>query len=288
MTERSTPVQLAPHDAVQIETDNSADEYLDAHLVKILFRCSQISADRLAEYLLGVDVTDEKIVERINSDKERFRMRYDLPDRRSIAGRYNEYEHELRRRIGRLGVTHRELTDTGTYLERSDSIGGVYFDDTKTIAASIDRSNEVEYRYGIKTLEHEYLHAVQFTHSPRMPIEEMEYQAYAINAKRKVNPHRFFDSVWSSVDAYHEYLSEKQGAPLLPQWNTPEYFLEHIDKIDLGEKERAFVQEVTDFGVARLLEEAFKIASKEGIVFTPDEPGQAQEGAANLYESDYE
>lgn len=199
-------------------------------------RLSQAFSSRLAEYITGLRPEDPKMIERIASDQEIIRAKYKLP---SWDLSPSELERALRQIAEELGVTVRPTHELQRFFEENPFAGAVYSPEDKEIAANINTTALRDYYKSLQVFEHELIHAIQDKLSPRMPIEEMEYEAYVagINIKylredpEAINEILFNFLIGSSINIHYKLESERRGQKVVPSWNNPNYFLQK-DGID--------------------------------------------------------
>ena len=194
------------------------------------------SAGRLIEYITGVRLNDPNLPERLLSDQQTIRGKYNLPPqeiRFELPGEYEKILHEIAR-------THKIQIDSksecGSFFTESPIAGGVFFDQDKKVGVDVDRTNQMSYAKGLGTLEHELIHGLQHEYSPRMPIELMEYEAYIAGAKfdhlqdmdeteRIESLEAFIGfTIGASVNHWYSNVSEARGKEERPVWDDPEYF----------------------------------------------------------------
>lgn len=205
---------------------------------KIVERRGQNTPDRLMEMLTGVAKENFELVDRLEADKQTIRVKYNLPDEDMRRGNPGEYYWRLNKiaEENNLKIRPKEW-DEQFFID--NDVTAKFEPDTSTIVVDLDDQSERKYRVGLKSLEHELIHGLQVARYPNMPIEVMEYEAYVASAPIEmmkksslVKELRVFKfELTGSVFNWYK----RQGR--MPEWDTPEWFLENVDKINGVEKE---------------------------------------------------
>ncbi|MEI6553922.1 MAG: hypothetical protein WCO09_05135 [bacterium] len=205
------------------------------------FRFNQISAERLAEYITGMRFDNPDIVERLITDQKIFRAKYHLPLTTEGFGITN-YDRFLRRIAKENDVLIKNTSDCGIFFTENSNAGGVYFKETNQIGVDIDDANYESYGKSLSVMQHELIHALQRKYYPRMPIEIREYEAYIAcgnfdslkdySGAQGVLSIFFSNYLLGSINHWYKEESDKKGAEVKPEWDSPYYFLEKIDKLD--------------------------------------------------------
>lgn len=196
---------------------------------KVAERLTQTFSSRLSEYLTGMKPEDPAMLERLSSDQEIIRAKYNLPTWGLPPA---EFERSLMQIAHSLGVRIQPKSECGKFFEENPFAGAVHFGDGK-IGIDIDRADINTYLKSLGVLEHELIHAIQNHKSRSMPIELMEYEAYVSGANIEylknnpdaINAILFNFLIGSSVNIYYKLESEERGEKVAPVWNNPEYFL---------------------------------------------------------------
>ncbi len=207
---------------------------------KVAERVAQIFSSRLSEYLTGLKPEDPRMLERLSTDQETIRAKYNLPSWNLSP---SEFERALMQIAQSVNVKIKSKSECGKFFEENPFAGAVHFDEGQ-IGTDIDRTDRSVYLRSLDTLEHELVHAMQHRQSQRMPIELMEYEAYVSNSNleflkehpEEVNNIFFNFFVGSSVNMHYHLERERRGEKVSPEWNNPEYFLRR-DGIDPGKLE---------------------------------------------------
>lgn len=114
----------------------------------------------------------------------------------------------------------------GDFFGENPAVGGVFFEDQNKIGVDINRNGtEGDYIRSLTILEHELVHALQSLRYPQMPLEIMEYQAYAANAniqKLKKDPSLLKDAFFDfflvkSVRIGYRLKNQEREEKGLPQ-----------------------------------------------------------------------
>jgi hypothetical protein len=200
---------------------------------KIKQRLEQSNASRLAEYITGINLEDPTIVDRMIEDQKRIRGKYGLPDRRTIFFDPAEHERFLRSLAHKLNVEIREKSHCGKLIDNADGAEAVYFEETKNIGIDIDKTDLRSYIHSLNVLEHEMIHAMQFSNpTTSMPVELQEYEAYIGMGNMdalKNNPDMaevvFEHLIGGSVQWWYSLLAKEKGIKEDPVWSKPDYFL---------------------------------------------------------------
>jgi hypothetical protein len=219
----------AESDASHVE-EKTAEEIRES-------RENQSFGSRLAEYITGMRPDNPEIIPRLIEDRQKIRAKYGLP-----AERWNsnpdEYERFLKGIAKRLGVKIRATSDCGGFFEEYPIAGGVSFGSKKEIGTDIDKTTIDTHKESLAMLEHELIHAMQNVHSPRMPTEIREYEAYVAGFNVKALAEQmgiegvemlFTYFIGSSVQVNYEARSKKEKMEIVPEWNNAEYFIAHRD-----------------------------------------------------------
>ena len=199
-------------------------------------RRKQTFSSRLSEYLTGMKPEDPRMVERLATDQEIIRGKYNLPSRKLPPA---EFERAMMQMVKSLGVKIKSKSECGKFFEENPFAGAVHFGESKQIGMDMDRTDREAYFRSLGTLEHELVHAIQQSKSASMPIELMEYEAYVAGVNMeylRANPEAINDALFNffigvSVNTHYHLESEKKGARVSPVWDNPEYFLK-LDGID--------------------------------------------------------
>lgn len=198
---------------------------------RIRWRNDQPVMSRLCEYITGLQLDDPALIDRIVEDHKIIRSKYGLPSRDAVFDDPTGYERLLHEIAAELGVTVTDTSDCSNLLQMLPEIEAAYMNRGKRIAADVDRSNVNLYTYSLLALEHECIHAAQFSHSPSMPHEAKEYEAFIAGGSMRVltqNPEvieMVFRMIDSSVTTFY-------GKRHIPEWNWADYFIRNIDKIE--------------------------------------------------------
>ncbi len=217
----------------------SSTEYKNLQEI-IDFRFKQMSADRLIEYITGMRLDDPEIGERLLTDRKIIREKYNFPQTR---GELVDYERFLKDVAKKKGVLIRNTSDCGSFFDDHPEARGVYFRDSNQIGTDVDTATAESYGSNLITLEHELIHALQYKYYPRMPSEIREYEAYVAGISIE-GIKKYFDDLKSPLltllaapllsSVYFSYKedSEAKGYEIKPEWDSPYYFLEKVDKLD--------------------------------------------------------
>lgn len=204
---------------------------------KIEARLSQSEASRMVEYITGLSLEDPDLLNRLDVDQQKIRVKYGLPDRELKFVNPSEYEKYLRELAKSNGVTIRYKSDCGRFFTKFLA-GGVYLSNERVIGVNIDKSSQKKFSESLVTLEHETIHSLQQKYFPSMPIEIMEYESYVANWNMdllKQDSERvktlFGFAVITSVYHWYEEISEEERRKINPVWNDPEYFLKNVDGV---------------------------------------------------------
>lgn len=205
------------------------------------FRFNQMPAQRLIEYITGMKPNDPAIVERLITDQKIFRTKYHLPFKTEGFGITN-YDRFLRNIAEENNVLIRSTSDCGNFFDKHPDAGGVYFKEVNQIGVDIDTSSNESYGKSLITMEHELIHALQHKYYPRMPIEIREYEAYIAGGNfdflkddtdaEGVLSIFFSNYLLGSINHWYKEENEKKGIEIKPEWDSPYYFLEKVDKLD--------------------------------------------------------
>ena len=181
-------------------------------------------ATKLSEHIVGLKIDDPTLPDRIIEDQKVIRTKYSLP---SLESRSNltEYERSLLEIAKSTGVIIKSKSECGKFFEDYPYAGGVHFGEEKKVGVDINRTSFESYAKSLVILEHELIHALQKKHSPQMPIELMEYEAYIAggnNTYIKEHPQiarLVFDSlIGASVRHWYNQTSEERGEEVTPTW----------------------------------------------------------------------
>lgn len=188
---------------------------------------------KLCEYLTGLKISDPAIVERLEEDQLRIRTKYSLPTREKLQTVPREYEEDLRALARLYSVKIRGKDDIEGFFAAHPNASGAHFQELKSVFLDLETDTIQNYKGSLNILEHELIHAMQTEHSPGMPIEVMEYEAYVANANlshlNELSPEErpetidvFFDYlVGASVSHWYQEEAEKKGAERKDQWYRP-------------------------------------------------------------------
>ena len=235
MPERETFSQF-PENISETEVDSTLREQVEA-------RFNQSSYSRLAEFITGLKPEDPKMLEKLATDREIIKAKYNLPPLELLLVSPSEYEHKLRQIAQTLNTKIREKSDCGKFFKENPFTGAVYMDDTNQIGTDIKKGELGSYLKSLQILEHELVHAIQNQNSPSMPIELMEYEAYLASGinldyvkehPESIDKMLFGFFIIQSVRWWYNEESKKRGRKVVPVWDNPEYFLQK-DGIDLSE-----------------------------------------------------
>ncbi len=204
---------------------------------KVEERIKQSFSSRLCEYLTGMRPEDPRMAERLITDQKIIRAKYQLPEW-SLSP--SEFERSLKQIASKLNIRIKPKSECGKFFEDNMLAGAVHFGDGTGVGVDIDRSELQKYWKSLSQLEHELVHGMQDKHSPSMPIELKEYEAYIANANvdyLKENPAAideiFFNFfVGGSTNNYYRQLREERKEKIKPEWDNPEFFLQR-DGVDL-------------------------------------------------------
>jgi|GEM_PF-5547661 len=156
-------------------------------------------------YITGIWLepgNEYKLVQRMQEDSLVVRQKYNLPPRQLKVDQPAEYINQLKAIAQKEGVPIRSGAEFQRFFE-NHSAAAVYFGDTKTIVVPLRDINEYKEVFKFATnLEHELTHALQDKYYPGMPIEAMEYEAYAINRSPTFLENKPLDAIDISFSFY--------------------------------------------------------------------------------------
>ena len=208
-------------------------EVSDEMLAVFERRLKQSPASRLCEYTTGFPLEDYRAFLRIINDHYVIRSKYGLPHSDAVTHEPAWYEDFLREIAKQEGVEIVDRSACGDFFMKNQNAAAVYLFDSKRAGVTIHKGAYDDYVQSIDYLEHEILHALQFAKTPSMPIEVMEYEAY-IASHELSSMESTFRRMRGSVESWYESLTEKAGKPVLPVWDSPEYFIEKVDGVSLN------------------------------------------------------
>ena len=134
-------------------------------------------ANKLSEQIIGLRINDPALPDRLIEDQKIIRAKYSLP-KLEARGNLDEYERDLLDIAKSTGVTIKSKSECGQFFNDYSYVGGVNFEKENKIGVDIDKTDSKSYSKSLGILEHELIHALQNKYHPRMPIEQMEYEAY--------------------------------------------------------------------------------------------------------------
>jgi hypothetical protein len=242
LTEAYTPEQQATDAEIYSVTPSgdkaeSEDLKSDVSEIEAFESTSRTTyAGRLIEYITGVKIDDPNLPERLLSDQNVIRAKYKLPPREMRFDLPGEFEKVLLEIAQKYKIRIDSQSECGEFFTKHKIAGGVFLGRDNRIGINVDRKDQGEYAYSLSILEHELVHGLQNEHSPRMPIELKEYEAYIVGAN--LNPLLGMDEerrisyletfvgllIGSSVNIWYSEQSEEMGEVQRPTWDNPEYF----------------------------------------------------------------
>lgn len=187
--------------------------------------------ERLLEYLTGLTLEHpEAVLSRLEEDRSVIRAKYGLPARAMRFRDPVEYERVLYKKAREYGVSIRPADEFGDFFTAHSYAQGVTDEASNRIGAGFGVSSRDDYERKLGVLEHEIIHAGQALHSPGMPIEVREYEAYVagssfdhlhgLEANEMRESLEVFFSMLVGGSVMHEY--SERGAD--PVWNTSTFF----------------------------------------------------------------
>ncbi|MBP9760522.1 MAG: hypothetical protein KBD24_04150 [Candidatus Pacebacteria bacterium] len=207
------------------------------------FSSRETSGGRLLEYVTGLTLENpEAVVDRLTQDQKVIRAKYGLPERTMRFDAPAEYERILRAKAKEYGVEIRSPMEFGSFFKDHGYAGGIHDELGKRVGvgfAGIGSSDNYQKWLGV--LEHEIIHAGQKKHSPDMPIEGKEYEAYVADSSFRHLRGKSQEEMRRSLELYFSFLmggsvrhwydekSRGQKTPMNPEWDDPKYF-EHNSK----------------------------------------------------------
>lgn len=201
-------------------------------------RFSQIKADRLSEYVIGLRLDDPKLLDRLQEDQLAVRAKYKLLDRDYKFANPSEYEKYLTELARSNDIEIRPVNEYGKFFAEQNISRAAYLEEERTVVNSVDKTTRETYLRGIIQLEHELIHGLQHKYYPEMPIELAEYEAYVASwnidylRDHQENLKTVFNvGLTYSVFADFDDKSEKLGREIKPIWDSPEYFLRNVDGV---------------------------------------------------------
>lgn len=208
-------------------------ENVDVVQQKVAERRSQNTDERLIEVLVGDKIGSSHLVNRLETDKEVVRLKYDLPPEEMLRQNPGEYYGRLLTMAEQNGLAIRPREWDKEFFDNND-VTAKFEMDTGTIVFDLNDENERKLRISLKAFEHELVHGLQVAKYPNMPIEVMEYEAYVVSAPielmkrsgKSMDLKVFVHEVAGSVMNWYK----RQGE--WPEWNDPEYFLKNIDHVE--------------------------------------------------------
>jgi hypothetical protein len=134
-------------------------------------------ASLLSAYVIGIPLEDrEGQFNRLASDHEAIRVKYQLPSDDLLRSDEVEYISELKRIATKRGIKILPRSAAKNALSGPMTSGSFYNDTDKTIYLG-DQNSDSPNRE-VHDLPHELVHALQDLDSPTMPVERREYEAY--------------------------------------------------------------------------------------------------------------
>jgi hypothetical protein len=222
---------------VDTRTESAAADYQTENDTPFESNSRTTYAGRLIEYITGVKIDDPLLPERLKNDQNAIRAKYKLPPREMRLEQPGEYEKVLLEIARKYKIQIATKSECGSFFEESPMAGGVFFDQTKKVGVDLDKTSKKTYTKSLGTLEHELIHGMQNEYSPRMPIEQMEYEAYIAGANlehlkdmeetdRDESLKAFIGfSIGGSVQHWYSNLSKMTDKEQRPTWDDPEYFV---------------------------------------------------------------
>jgi hypothetical protein len=206
------------------------------HAENLILEHDYRSPDELAMFLTGLDLHDPALIDKLISDKEFIRHKYNLPPLILRTQEPDEYERTLKKRLRDEGINFRDGLEMGEFFAHNPSASGVFDEEENIVAVKhINRNDFVDFYQALSEMEHELIHALQHKYSPRMPIELMEYEAYLganfmaeklLESDADRTAFALHDvlfgnfCIMGSVNWWYSDASKSRGVTVSPEWST--------------------------------------------------------------------